>query len=73
MEGAARNVIIPPFDHQDVLSLVFELVADIIQAVAQMFYQDLLTGDFRAIHPNQQHVPTYGYRGTLITMRVLAR
>lgn len=33
----AWDVFISPFDDQDVLSLLFELVADVVQAVAQMF------------------------------------
>ena len=36
--GAPRDVFISPLDHQDVLSLVFKLVADVVQAVTQMFH-----------------------------------
>ena len=48
--GAARDVLISPLDHQDVFSLLFELVADIVQAVAQMFHYDLLTGNLGTVH-----------------------
>jgi len=36
--GAAGDVFIPPLDHQDVLSLLFELVADVVHAIACMFH-----------------------------------
>lgn len=58
MVGAAGDVVIPPFDHQDVLSLLLQLVADVVHAIAQMFHQDLLTGDFGTVDADQEHVPT---------------
>lgn len=57
MVGAAGDVIVSPFDHQDVLSLLFELVAHVVHAVAQMFHQDLLAGDFGTVNADQEHVP----------------
>lgn len=56
--GAAGDVVVPPFDHQDVLSLLLQLVADVVHTVAQMFHQDLLAGDFGTVDTDQEHVPT---------------
>lgn len=60
--GAAGDVVVPPLHHQDVLPLFFELVADIVHAVAQMFDEDFLTGDLGTIHTDQEHVTTCGTR-----------
>lgn len=56
--GAAGDVLVSPLDHQNVLSLLFELVADVVQAVAQMFHYDLLARDLGTVHTNKEHVTT---------------
>lgn len=50
---AAGDVLLPPLHHQDVFALLFKLVADVVEAVAQVLDQDLLTGDLGPVHPNQ--------------------
>ena len=61
--GAAGDVVVSPLDHQDVLPLVLQLVADVVHPVTQMLDQDLLTGHLGAVHPDQKHVPPWGGRG----------
>lgn len=55
--GAARDVRVPPFDHQDVLALLLQLITDVVHAVTHMFDQDLLTGNLWTINADQEHVP----------------
>lgn len=55
--GAARDVRVSPFDHQDVLALLLQLVTDVVHAVTHMFDQDLLAGNLWAIDTDQEHVP----------------
>lgn len=57
---APRDVLIAPFNHQDVLSFLLQLVGHIIETVTQVFHQDLLTGHFGSVHSNQEHVPPCG-------------
>lgn len=57
---APRDVLIAPFNHQDVLSFLLQLVGHIIETVTQVFHQNLLTGHFGSVHSNQEHVPPCG-------------
>lgn len=58
MERGARNVVITPFNHQDIVSPLLQHITDIILQVSQMFDQNLLTGNLRAMNSHQQHVFT---------------
>lgn len=52
------DVIVAPLHHQDVTAPLLQQVADVVLQVAQMFDQNLLTGDLGAVHAHQQHVLT---------------
>lgn len=56
--GAARDVLFSPLHYQDVLSLLLELVADVIDTVPKVLHQYLLTGNPGPVHTHQQHVTT---------------
>ena len=44
MEGTARDVLIPPFDDEDVAALLFDCVCDVVHLVAHVFDVHLLAG-----------------------------
>lgn len=56
MEGAAGDVLISPFHHQDVVASVLQQVGDVVQPVAQVLHHDLLTWSLGAMYTHQQHV-----------------
>lgn len=58
VERRPRDVIVAPLDHQDVGAPLLQQVADVVLQLAQMFDQNLLAGDLRAVHAHQQHVLT---------------
>lgn len=60
MEGGAWDVIVAPLDHQDVVAPLLQQVADVVLQVAQMFDQNLLTGNLRTVNTHQEHVLTWG-------------
>lgn len=62
VEGGARDVILPPLDHQDVVAMLFQLVGHAVFQVALVFDQNLMTGEFWAINTHQEHVVTWGKR-----------
>lgn len=63
MEGGARDVVLPPLDHQDVVAMFFQLVSHTVFQVALVFDQNLVTGEFWAVDTHQEHVVTWGKGG----------
>lgn len=59
VEGGARDVVLTPLDHQDVVAPFLQYVADVVLQVAHVFDQHLLTGDLWAVHAHQEHVLTW--------------
>lgn len=59
VERRAWDVVVAPLDHQDVAAPLLEQVADGVLQAAQVFDQNLLTGDLGAVHAHQQHVLTW--------------
>lgn len=59
MEGGAGDVVVAPFDHQDVVASLLQQVGHIVLQVAQVFDLQLLTGDLRATDTHQEHVLTW--------------
>lgn len=58
VEGGAWDVVVTPLDHQHVIASLLQQVADVVLQVAQVFDQNLLTGDLRTVHTHQEHVLT---------------
>lgn len=58
MERTAWDVLIPPFDDQDVAALFFHGVRYVVHPVTQVFHIDLLAGRLRPMDANHQHVGT---------------
>lgn len=56
MEGTARDVLVPPFDDEDVAALLFDRVCDVVHPVAHVFDVDLLAGRLRPVNTHHQHV-----------------
>lgn len=65
MEGGAWDVVVTPLDHQDVVAPLFQHIAYIILQVAQVFDQNLLTGDLWTVHTHQEHILTWGEEGKI--------
>lgn len=65
MEGGPWDVVVAPLDHQDVVASLLQHVAHVVLQVAQMFDQNLLTGDLRAVHAHQEHVLTWEDEGKI--------
>lgn len=63
LEGGAWDVVVAPLHHQDVAPPLLQHVAHVVLQVAQVFDQNLLTGDQGAEHPHQEHVLTWRKRG----------
>lgn len=59
VEGGAWDVVIAPLNHQDVVAPLSQHIADIVLQIAQVFDQNLLTGDLRTVHTHQEHVLTW--------------
>lgn len=59
VEGGARDVVLTPLDHQDVVAPFLQHVADVVLQVAHVFDQHLITGDLWAVHTHQKHVLTW--------------
>lgn len=60
VEGGARDVVLPPLDHQDVVAMFFQLVGHTVFQVALVFDQNLVTGEFWAVDAHQEHVVPWG-------------
>lgn len=58
LEGGSRDVVLAPFDHQDVAAPLLQQVADVVLQVAHVFDQNLLTGNLRTVYTHQEHVLT---------------
>lgn len=56
VEGTAGDVLVPPFDDEDVASLFFDSVRDIVHPVAHVFDVHLLAGRLRPVNTHHQHV-----------------
>lgn len=56
VEGTARDVLVPPFDDEDVAALFFDGVRDVVHPVAHVFDVHLLAGRLRPVNANHQHV-----------------
>lgn len=52
MEGTARDILIPPFDNENVIALFFDGVCDIVHPVAHVFDIHLFTGGPRPVDAN---------------------
>lgn len=65
VERGSWDVVVAPLDHQDVAAPFLQHVADVVLQVPQMFDQNLLTGDLRAVHAHQQHVLTWEERNII--------
>lgn len=64
IEGAAGDTIVAPLDDNDVVSLVFDSVGDVVEAVAHVFDIHLFTWGRGAVHSHQQHVRAWRRRDT---------
>lgn len=58
LERRAGDVLLPPFDGQDVVPPLLEDVAHVVLHVAHVLDGHLLTGDVWSMDPHQQHVLT---------------
>lgn len=56
MKGAAGDVLLPPFDDEDVVALLLDRVGDVVHPVAHVFDVDLFTGGLWTMDPHHQHV-----------------
>lgn len=63
VEGGAGDVVVAPLDHQNVVAPLLQHVAHVVLQVAQVFDQNLLTGDLRTVDAHQEHVLTWGGGG----------
>lgn len=59
MERGARDVVVTPFGHQNVVASLLQHVGHIVLQVAQVFDLQLLTGNLRAADTHQEHVLTW--------------
>lgn len=51
-------MVVAPLDDQDVVAPLLQYVTYVVLQVAQVFDQNLLTGDVRTMHTHQEHVLT---------------
>lgn len=63
MEGGAGDVVVAPFDHQDVVASLLQQVGHSVLQVAQVFDLQLLTGDLGAADTHHEHVLPWGTGG----------
>lgn len=56
VEGTAGDVLIPPFDDEDVAALLFDGVGDVVHSVAHVFDVHLLAGRLWPVDAHHQHV-----------------
>lgn len=63
VEGGAGNVVVAPLDHQNVVAPLLQHITHVVLQVAQVFDQNLLTGDLRTVDAHQEHVLTWGEEG----------
>lgn len=66
LEGGARDVLLAPLHHQDVVAPLLQHVADVVLQVAQVLDQDLLAGGLGAQHAHQQHVLPWGGNASVV-------
>lgn len=64
VEGGARDVVVAPLDHQNVVAPLLQHITHIVLQVSQVFDQNLLTGDLRTVDAHQEQVLTWGKEGT---------
>lgn len=60
VERTAGDVLVPPFDDEDVAALFFDGVGDIVHPVAHVFDVHLLAGRLWPVNANHQHVGACG-------------
>ena len=56
MEGGTRNVVIAPFDIEDVLTPVSQLVGNTVLALPLVLHMDLVTGSLWAVYSNKKNI-----------------
>lgn len=59
MEGTAWDILIPPFDDEDVAALFFDGVRYVVHSVTHVFDIHLLAWRLRPMDTNHQHVGAY--------------
>lgn len=60
VEGTAGDVLVAPFDDEDVAALLFDGVGDVVHPVAHVFDVHLLAGRLRPVNAHHQHVGACG-------------
>lgn len=71
MEGTAGDVLVPPFDDEDVAALLLDRVRDVVHPVAHVFDVHLLAGCLRPVDPHHQHVGAYRVMTTSLNVLIL--
>ena len=56
MEGGTRNVVIAPFDIEDVLTPVSQLVGNTVLALPLVFHMDLVTGSLGSVDSDKKNI-----------------
>jgi len=56
MEGGARDVVIAPFDIEDVLTPVSQLVGNTVLALPLVFHMDLITGSLGSVDSDKKNI-----------------
>lgn len=56
VEGTAGDVLVAPFDDEDVAALFFDCIRDVVHPVAHVFDVDLLAGRLWPVNAHHQHV-----------------
>lgn len=71
VEGTARDVLVPPFDDEDVAALLLDRVRDVVHPVAHVFHVHLLAWRLGPVDPHHQHVGACRVMNTPVSVFIL--
>lgn len=66
VEGTAGDVLVAPFDDEDVAALFFDCIRDVVHPVAHVFDVDLLAGRLWPVNAHHQHVGACRHRSQFL-------